>query len=157
MILRNATPKDAAAIATLLQQSIRVLCLADHKNDPQILAKWADSKTPELLAIWIADPTSTFLVAEEGETLLAVGSVSVRGEIGHNYVAPEARFRGISRAMITALEALARKHGLTHCTLSSTGTARRFYLSMGYQESPVTTGLFGTTVYPMVKELAPGG
>ncbi len=153
MILRKATPKDAAAIAALLQRSIRALCTEDHKNDAKILAKWADSKTPELLASWIADPASTFLVAEESGTLLAVGSVSIRGEIGHNYVAPEARFQGISRAMIAALETLARKHGLTHCILSSTGTARCFYLSLGYQESPATVGLFGTTVHPMVKKL----
>ena len=56
------------------------------------------------------------------------------GEITLNYVSPDARFRGVSKALIERLEAQARELGLDRCALNSTGTARQFYLSLGYQE-----------------------
>jgi GNAT superfamily N-acetyltransferase len=61
------------------------------------------------------------------------------GKITLNYVSPEARFRGISKALIDRLEAQARELGLDRCTLNSTETARQFYLSLGYQEQIAPT------------------
>ncbi len=153
MIIREARVQEAEAICTLLRRSITELCTLDHGGDPAILTRWMGNKTPELLREWIADPTGSFFVAEEGTALLAIGSVQNDGGISLNYVAPEARFRGISRAMVTALEARAKKCGATICTLSSTQTARRFYLSCGYTEQPAVPGFFGPLLYPMQKDL----
>ena len=44
-----------------------------------------------------------------------------------NYVAPDARFRGVSRALLGALEVRAAERGNVRCTLTSTETAHRFY------------------------------
>jgi len=86
--------------------------------------------------------------------VLAVGSVTVQGEITLNYVSPDARFRGVSRAMIAALETRAGERGNERCTLLSTDTARRFYRSAGYTEDGPPKGKFGTTgSYPMSKRL----
>lgn len=74
------------------------------------------------------------LVAVEGATLVGVGLVDDAGNIHLNYVAPEARFRGVSRQLIHALEARAKERGATRCALTSTQTARQFYLSGGYSE-----------------------
>jgi len=42
----------------------------------------------------------------------------------------------------------------SHCTLSSTATARRFYLANGYVETGAAEGRFGTqTGFPMSKAL----
>jgi GNAT superfamily N-acetyltransferase len=67
------------------------------------------------------------LVAVEGCRILGVGCVTAAGEITLNYVSPDARFRGVSRAVLHALEARGLERGNVRCTLASTETARRFY------------------------------
>src|SRR6202030_4870300 len=87
--------------------------------------------------------------------ILAVGAVTDLGEITLNYVSPEARFRGVSRAVLGALEARAAERGNTRCTLISTETARRFYRAAGYVEDGPPQGKFGTVgSYPMTKRVA---
>ena len=124
--------EDAAAVCEVLTRSILELCAADHRNDPAILARWLRNKTPESVASWIAAPGNSMLLAVEDAAILGVGLVTDAGEIGLNYVSPDARFRGISRAIMAALESRARERGNTRCTLTSTATARQFYLSGGY-------------------------
>lgn len=53
--------------------------------------------------------------------------------------------------MIKELEKLALAWGNTTCTLSSTGTARRFYISAGYSEDETKVGMFGTKIHAMRK------
>lgn len=153
MNIRPALPEDAAPICHLLRHSITALCVEDHKNDPVILQRWLRNKTPEKFVERINDPHSTMLVAEEGDILLAVGAITSDGEITLNYVSPNARFQGLSRAMISALEKRAKENGCKTCTLNSTSTARRFYLSCGYSEKQPQTGIFGSIVFPMEKNL----
>jgi GNAT superfamily N-acetyltransferase len=57
------------------------------------------------------------------------------GQITLNYVSPDARFRGVSKALMLRLEARARTLGLTECALETTQTALRFYQSLGYIDS----------------------
>ncbi|WP_244617249.1 GNAT family N-acetyltransferase [Pleomorphomonas diazotrophica] len=52
-----------------------------------------------------------------------------------NYVTPEARFRGISKAILRSLEAYLRDLVHTECRLTSTETAHAFYLAMGYGDA----------------------
>jgi GNAT superfamily N-acetyltransferase len=74
-----------------------------------------------------------------------------------NYVAPEARFRGVSRAVLKALESRAIERGNTRCTLTSTETAHRFYQSAGYVDDGAPKGKFGTSSgYPMSRRLEDG-
>ncbi len=157
MQIRDATVEDAPAACRVLRRSITELCTADHRDDPVILQKWLSNKTPEILATWIVQPGGSVLVAIEDGAILGVGSVTDAGEITLNYVAPEVRFRGVSRAILQALEARARERGNTRCTLLSTATARRFYQSNGYAEDSASAGKFGTNAsYPMSKVLPQG-
>lgn len=154
MEIRDAAIEDASAACQVLRRSISELCGADHGNDPTILARWLSNKTPEIVASWIARPDNSLLVAVEGGTILAVGSVTDAGEITLNYVSPDARFRGISRALLGALEARAVERGNERCRLTSTETARRFYRTAGYIEDGPPTGKFGAhSSYPMSKRL----
>src|SRR6266568_3914126 len=111
MQIRDAIPADAAEACAVLRRSIIELCLADHHNDPAILARWLSNKTPEIVASWIFRPDSSLLVAVEDGMILAVGGVTDAGEITLNYVSPDARSRGMSRAMLHALEARAIERG----------------------------------------------
>jgi GNAT superfamily N-acetyltransferase len=155
VIIRDATPEDAADACEVLRACITELCVADHRNDPAILGRWLANKQPDIVAGWAADPANSLLVAIDGAAMLAVGSVSNDGEITLNYVAPHARFRGVSSALLAALEARAAERGNTTCRLLSTETAHRFYLSRGYVDDGAPQGKFGTnSSYPMTRNIA---
>lgn len=157
MIIRDATPADAVKACDVIRASIIELCLADHNQNPDILDRWLTSKTPENVAAWAATVGSSLLVAVEDDAILAVGGVKDDGEITLNYVAPGARFRGVSTAVLKAIEARAVERGAIEATLLSTETAHRFYLSRGYRDAGPPQGKFGTTSsYPMTKELGQG-
>jgi GNAT superfamily N-acetyltransferase len=158
MQIRDAVAEDAPAACEVIRRSISELCVADHANDPTILLRWLSNKTPEIVASWMARPNNSVLVAVEHGAILAVGSVTDAGEITLNYVSPDARFRGVSRALLGALEARALERGNARCTLTSTQTARRFYASNGYVENGSFPGKFGTSgSYAMSKSITRGG
>ena len=152
MAIREARLDDADRACDVLRRSISQLCVADHGNDPAILSAWLANKTPEIVAAWISQNGNSLLLATEGDAILAVGSVMDAGEITLNYVAPEARFRGVSRALLRALEVRAAERGNRRCRLTSTETAHRFYQSAGYVDDGAPAGKFGTKAsYPMSK------
>ena len=134
MEIRVARTEDAEQACTVLRRSIQELCHADHNGDAARLEDWLFNKTPENVAGWIRNPQSLVFVATEGETILGVAAMTNTGKITLNYVSPDARFRGVSKALVGRLEAQARELGLDRCTLNSTETARKFYLALGYQE-----------------------
>jgi GNAT superfamily N-acetyltransferase len=144
MKIRNAASEDAPAACETMRRSIAELCIADHQNDPTILERWLSNKTPEIFKSWIR-PDNSLLVAAEDDNILAVGNVTNAGEITLNYVSPDARLRGISTALLAALEKRALERGNKRCTLTSTETARRFYLARGYSEDGSADRKFGTT------------
>ena len=77
-----------------------------------------------------------------------------KGEITLNYVSPDARFRGISKALLQALELRAKQLGIPRLKLQSTATATRFYSALGYTASGPATKAFGVTMgLPMEKRL----
>ena len=156
MHIREARTEDASEACHVLRRSITELCTADHHNEAAILERWLANKTPENVASWISRPNNhVFVVTDDEETILAVGAVTDAGEITLNYVSPDARFQGVSRALVKRMEARARELGNATCTLTSTETARRFYLRAGYVEQAPCRGAFGTaSSFPMTKQLS---
>ena len=156
LVIRDARDEDAVAGSDVLRRSIVELCVADHHNDPAILQRWLANKTPETFRAWIAQPGNSLLVALLRDRIAAVGSVTDAGQITLNYVSPDARFRGVSKALLRALEQRAMLRGCRDCTLHSSETARRFYLACGYVESGPPAGHFGArSGHPMSKRLHP--
>jgi N-acetylglutamate synthase-like GNAT family acetyltransferase len=149
--IRAAHLDDAAGIADLLRRSITELCVIDHENNPAWLQPWLANKTPENVASWIANPANHMFVALRDGRIAAVGSITEAGYIGLNYVAPDARFAGLSRMMLTHLEDQARRFGLSRVFLTSTGTARRFYLAAGYRLRPGEDATGDPSSLPMEK------
>jgi len=155
MIVREAREEDAETACLVLRRSITELCQADYRGDGPTLAAWLANKTPENVYAWIGDPDNHVLVADEGGAILGVAALQNSGRISLNYVSPDARFRGVSKALMGQLELKASQLGLTTCTLESTETARQFYLAMGYSEAGPSIQGFGVGVcYPMIKVLA---
>jgi N-acetylglutamate synthase-like GNAT family acetyltransferase len=153
MQIRRATIADAPQACSVLRRSIAELCYADHGGDAALLAKWLSNKTVENVGRWIA--SSHFFVAEEDGRLLGCAAMDGTGKITLNYVAPDARFRGVSKALVGVLEATARKLGLEECRLESTQTALRFYQALGYARSDesYTMPLTGTPATVLRKRL----
>lgn len=132
MRIRAARSDDAVAICDVLRRSITELCVADHGNDEAFLARWLANKTAENVVDWIAN--SHVLVAYESLHILGVAALTGSGCITLNYVAPEARFRGVSKILLREMESKARELGCRACRLESTKTADRFYRAAGYCE-----------------------
>lgn len=154
MKIRKASPGDAEAASLVLRRSIRELCVRDHENDPAILTSWLANKTPEKFREWAEAADFCCVAAGADGAILGVAYLAKSGEIRLNYVSPDARFQGVSGALIAAMEAQAMRWGLTRLTLKSTATAHRFYLERGYRDEGLPeTDRLKDNIYPMVKPL----
>ena len=131
--IRRATLADADAGITTLRRSIIELCAADHHGDADMLDAWLRNKTAAQWEIWVAREDALLLVAEQQSAIVGVAAATLRGEILLNYVHPEARFSGVSKAMLAALEDELGRHNVAQSRLKSTVTARPFYVSCGYR------------------------
>jgi GNAT superfamily N-acetyltransferase len=150
MQVREAAVEDAEETCRILRRSIIELCVPDHGNDPTFLEKWLSNKTPDHVWSWILHPNSRVFVAVESGVTVGVGAVTDQGEVTLNYVSPDTRFKGVSKAILGRIEREALALGNAACALTGTETARRFYLSAGYvPEGP------GAADNRMVKQLSP--
>jgi GNAT superfamily N-acetyltransferase len=103
---------------------------------------------------WIETNPGGVIVAADPDGIAGVGTVLPDGRIAVNYVAPRARFRGISKALIGAMEARAAELGHTSCTLTSTVTAHGFYRRQGYRDDgPPDTSFGGKPAFPMRRQI----
>jgi GNAT superfamily N-acetyltransferase len=148
--VRAATRSEAAAISDLMVASITALCVADHQNRPEAVSRWLANKTPAGVLDWFDNPDNRIFVAERDDALAAAGAFDARREIILNYVSPEHRFAGVSKALLGAMEDAL---GPGEATLSSTETARRFYRRMGWSETGELEHWAGMVAYPMRKRL----
>lgn len=153
MIVRDATAPDAPAIASVLRRSIEQLCREDHQGLAERIEPWLRNKTAAIVESWIAARGTRIVVADAANAILGVGGASDKGEILLNYVAPDARFRGVSKTVLTALETWLTSKGTDACRLDSTATARRFYLDRGYQEVGQAAWHGGMIAHHMQKKL----
>ena len=131
--LRPAKVEDAEEGCELIRASIRDLCREDHENDPGALEGWLANKSVKNVRVWFSQLGLYSFVATQDGRLVGVATLSGAGEVMLLYVRPDARFQGVSKALLAKLEDQARKLKLEHCSLTSTLTARRFYLDRGYE------------------------
>lgn len=157
--IRPARPGDASAVSAVLCASIRELCDADHRNDPEAIDRWLANKTPEQVGHMIS--AGGMFVAIESDRIVAVGAVDPvdsetnTGRISLNYVAPDHRFKGVSRALLSAMEQTLASAGARVGLVTSTATARRFYRSAGWIDAgPGKPGRW-IVGFPMTKALDP--
>ena len=155
MNTRRARIDDAAEACLVIRRSISELCSLDHGGDEKLLANWLSNKTIENVRKWILQ--GHFFVAEEAGIMLGVGAMDAAGEITLDYVSPDARFRGVSKALVLCMEDHARALGIEDCSLDTTQTALRFYQGLGYaiSEHSHTLALTSTPATVLTKRLRP--
>src|SRR4051812_45063762 len=112
MRVRCAKEDDAGPASEVTRRSIAELCATEYRGDPLVLARWLANKTPADFRRWIGSGDRSVCVAvrDDGQ-LVAVGAVAWRGEILLNFVAPEARFLGMSKALMAHMEDHLRDRG----------------------------------------------
>lgn len=141
-------------MSRVLTASITELCAADHDHDPKKLGAWTRNKSPEGVTAMLANPEIVMFVAELDGAVAAVGAISRSGEVALNYVDPQTRFRGVSRAVLARLEAELVLLGFAEARLEATATALQFYQSAGWlPDGPQASGRM-VNGYPMRKRLA---
>ncbi len=154
MEIRQAKASDAEEACNVIRQSIETLCAADHRGDPDLLREWLSNKAPATIAQLIEAPSNYVVVAiEPGGGIAGVGAAHLSGEMTLNYVAPASRFRGVSKAILRAIEDHLRERGQSRCRLTSTRTAHAFYTAAGYLDDGPSSLWRGMPGQPMVKPL----
>lgn len=138
-------------MSRVLIASITELCHADHEDDPDRIAEWTANKSPDGILAMLARDGFFMLVAELDGQIVAVGATTADGEIALNYVAPEARFRGVSQALLAHMEADLRARGFAQGRLRATRTAKTFYLARGWSADTAPDG--GAACFAMHKRL----
>lgn len=152
--VRRAESSDAPAAVDVVRRSIVELCTADHRGDPDTLARWLANKTVPNFVTWFANVDNHCIVVEAEGRVVGIGVLKRSGDVNLLFLAPEVKGRGMGRAIHDALEAQARSWGLREMTLESTELACPFYERMGYRPAGGARPLFGVLhAYPYVKTL----
>jgi GNAT superfamily N-acetyltransferase len=152
--VREARMEDADAAVEVVRASIERLCVADHRNDPDTLARWLANKTPQYFRTWIANPENYCVVATEREEVLGVGLLRQDGEVVLFYLRPGTQRRGIGTSICRVLERQASSWDLRKLHLGSTFMAQSFYRAQGYRPTGPAQTVFGTLLaYPHEKDL----
>ncbi len=133
IMVRSGCKSDATSAINVLRASISELCGADHSNNQREIADWIANKTNTTWEAWISREDAAVFVAESAGEIVGVGMVDQLGEILLNYVRPDARLSGVSKAVLKSLEDFASSQNVQRCFLESTKTAKNFYESCGYR------------------------
>jgi GNAT superfamily N-acetyltransferase len=138
----------------VVRRSITELCVADHRGDAATIAAWLENKTEPNFRTWIDSARHVALAAEQSGRVVGFGLLRRPGFIDLLYVVPDARFQGVSKALLAAMEEAAQSLGVDVLNLNSSATAKRFYECAGYVAAGDPTKGFGcSTCYPMSKRL----
>jgi GNAT superfamily N-acetyltransferase len=132
--VRRAVPGDVDAMCDVMCRSIAELCAADHGNRPEEIADWTANKTPERVLAWIENRTHRIFVGVMDAGIVGVGGLIATDLIGVLYVSPDARFKGVSKALLARLEGEMRALGTRYGRLESSKTAHAFYLAAGWRD-----------------------
>ena len=154
--IRLAHERDAEAICQTLTRSIREVCARDHAFNSTILAQWSEGKNPEYFREQVKDPHRFFVVIESSLwSIVGVGMYNrEKGKIGLCYLVPEGLGQGNGGRILDALETQARIDGKREVVLTSTLTAKNFYLRHGFKLDGEPFIMFGVLAYPMRKRLS---
>ncbi|MGB3335713.1 MAG: GNAT family N-acetyltransferase, partial [Devosia sp.] len=127
--------------------SIRQLCGADHQQDEVAIAAWVGG--PDKFVRLLQRPEAVLVVAELDGALAGLAGFS-GDSVTLNYVHPDFRFRGVSKALMREVEARLAAAGVAIGRLDSTHTALSFYRAIGWVETGVGSPDRGI---PMTKRL----
>ncbi len=151
--IRIAASSDAEAACNVLRRSITECCEPDHHNDPAILDAWLGNKTPQMVANWFSSPTNFSLVAVSEGEVVGVALLTGAGKLALCYLLPEARGRGVGKALLTRMEEQACGWGVKALQLHSTATGKDFFAQRGYVDAGMVRSPYGVETVFFWKQL----
>lgn len=122
--------EDALPIAQLFHDTVREINSQDYSQE-QVEA-WAPDNL--FFRNWqdICANCLTYIAEEEGQ-ILGFGELEAVGKIGCFYCHKDQQGRGVGRLLYHAIEAQAKRLGLTSLTVASSITAKPFFEKMGFE------------------------
>ena len=129
VVLRDYQPGEAAALVRLFYDSVHGVCLGDYTQEQ--VDVWADGTTDP--AVWERSflQHRTLVARLDGEI---VGFADLDGNyLDRLYVHRDFQRRGVAKALVSALEELAKAQGETRMTVHASITARGFFEKRGWQ------------------------
>ncbi len=154
MIIQAKT-NHSQAICDVIKQSIQMLCVADHNNDPDILKSWLKNKTPENCKLWIESKQSKSFVAISNDIPIGISQIGRNGYIFLCYLHPDEKGKGIGKQLLVACEKQALIWKLDNMVVDSSYTAKPFYKSQGFKSCGEPFTEDNLRSYPLVKRLKP--
>ena len=136
----------------------------EHLSDVAEIERlcFSDPWSEESLELLVSTRATGLVATENGRVLGYVGMMCVldEGQIINLAVHPDARRRGIGRALIEKLEELAKERGLVYLALEvreSNDAARSLYVLMGWNECGIRRNFYShptENAIVMTKELS---
>ncbi len=128
-MIRRASGTEVESLREVRNVSAQSGCR--HVYSSEQLAVWLARPLPEKMQVLVKD--GYVLVAEEGRAIVGYGALDPESrEVEAVFVLPSYGGRGIGRALLAALEAMAVQVGLKSLHLSASLNAVCFYKSAGY-------------------------
>jgi putative acetyltransferase len=132
LLIRPFVPADAEAWLAVHHAAVHAIA-AQHYSQA-VLDAWAPAINARTIEQLRAGPPATRIVAElNGEMAGIAELVAENRELRACYVHPEFARCGVGTALVSELEALARKAGIAALLAHASVTAEPFYLDLGYQ------------------------
>jgi len=156
VIIEKARREQLGAIDEVISDAIVNLCEQDHMNQVQHIETWLAQRSPGILEqLLFSGDAQGFVCIIDGH-IVGIAHINAKGQMKLCYVHSEYTGRGIGRALVAAVEQQAGEWGLEQITMTSTKTAKDFYLTLGYSQSSDPIPCFGMPGYPLKKQLKPG-
>lgn len=131
LIIRQFTAPDAEAWLEVHRAAVRVIAARDYSQ--AVIDAWAPPINARMIEYLRAGPAGTKIIAELDGEIAGIGELAgENSELRACYVSPEFARRGVGKALVAELEALARNAGIAALSLNSSITAELFYLHLGY-------------------------
>lgn len=154
--IREANKSDSAQVCNVLRRSIIEVCGPDYKSQ-SVIEEWLSNKTEDNIAQWIqSESTYSIVCADEKNTIVGFGLITLKGEILLIYLVPEALFKGNGKLMLQHMERRLSMDGVNelHTAVSSI-TAKEFYERNGFmQDGPAQMVGEIEGDFPLVKKLS---
>ena len=132
LVIRQFAAFDAEAWLDVHRAAVRGIAASDYS--PALIDAWAPPVSARMVACLRADRSGTRIVAELDGAMAGIGELAPENsELKACYVAPGFARRGVGKALVAELEALARNTGIAALSVHSSITAEPFYLHLGYE------------------------
>ena len=154
--VREANTSDCAQVCNVLRRSIIEVCGPDY-NSQSVIEEWLSNKTEDNISKWIqSESTYSVVCADENDTVVGFGLITLKGEILLIYLVPEALYKGNGKLMLQQMEKRLSKDGVDEIHTVSSITAKAFYERNGFMQDgpPQIVGKIEGD-FPLVKKLSP--